>query len=72
MFCLTLYVSYTVVRVTPKRRKKKVLMALRFQPEFADFIRKAGKRPGMTQARVVEIALTLHGKEVRFNFGSKA
>ncbi|MDE2106340.1 MAG: hypothetical protein KGL39_54475 [Patescibacteria group bacterium] len=49
----------------PKAKNTKVAMTFRFRPEFADLIKKTSFRNRISQARVLEIAMTLHAKEIK-------
>lgn len=40
-------------------------MAFRFREEFADAIRKISQRENITQARVIEVAITRYGKDIK-------
>ena len=48
----------------PKGANNKVLMAFRFRRELADSIKKIAARNQLTQARVLELLVMRHGKEI--------
>ncbi|HEX3625122.1 MAG TPA: hypothetical protein VH280_06840 [Verrucomicrobiae bacterium] len=48
----------------PKGQKKKILMAFRFNLELADAIKQIAARNRLPQARILEILVARHGKDL--------
>lgn len=65
MYIMSLYIcGMTKTSGRPRGSNNKILMAFRFRRELADSIKKIAARNHVPQARVLEILVTRHGKEL--------
>jgi hypothetical protein len=48
----------------PKQNVTRELMAFRFRPEYAALLRKISVKKGVSQVRIIEMALDLGAKEI--------